>query len=374
MSATNAVRVLQLGSSIGLYGAERWILALVKALPRTQIESIVSILRVKSYKELVLCEQATRMGLETQVFDANSRISWKVIRQLRKFIRNEHIDILHTHGFKTDVFGLLAVLGTKCKIVTTTHGWTINPTPKIWIYEFINRLILPFFDAIIPVSQGLYDGIKCIPGVKSKAVLIEGGVDLDEIDSIQDLDKEILSWREDGFFVVGYIGRLVEGKGIATLLEAIVLSGNQKIRLAIVGDGVLRDRLKAYTASLAISDAVRFFGFRDDRICCLLGFDVFVLPSRSEGLPQCLMEAMAIGIPVIGTDIVGCRTLIHDRVTGLLFPVDDAASLADKLALLVSDMRLRIKIGHNGRALVRSSYTAERMAARYVDLYKSLMN
>ena len=86
------------------------------------------------------------------------------------------------------------------------------------------------------------------------------------------------------------------------------------------------------------------------------------------------MEAMAIGIPVIGTDIVGCRTLIHDRVTGLLFPVDDAASLADKLALLVSDMRLRIKIGHNGRALVRSSYTAERMAARYVDLYKSLMN
>ena len=118
------IRVLQLGSPTGLYGAERWILALVKHLDPDRIHSIVAAIKDDNDLEVPLCNEAAELNFETKIFHANGRFNLSAIRQLRQYIQSKDIDILHTHFYKTDLIGLLATLGTDCKIISTPHGWS----------------------------------------------------------------------------------------------------------------------------------------------------------------------------------------------------------------------------------------------------------
>ncbi len=106
--------------------------------------------------------------------------------------------------------------------------------------------------------------------------------------------------------MVGYIGRLIPAKGLVALLDAFALLDLPSKKLAIVGEGPQREELEAYAAAKGLRECVSFFGFRSDRLAFLKGFDVFVLPSRSEGIPRCLMEAMAASVAVLASDIPGC--------------------------------------------------------------------
>src|SRR5262249_36047937 len=140
-------------------------------------------------------------------------------------------------------------------------------------------------------------------------------------------------------------------------------------RLCIVGEGPLRKELEHLAEQLGEKDSVSFFGFRDDRICLLKGFDVFVLPSKLEGIPRCLLEAMAANVPVIATDIPGCAALVRHGKTGMLFHVDDQSDLADKLLLLLADSELRNLLTIAARGLVEREHSAKEMAKQYADLY-----
>jgi glycosyltransferase involved in cell wall biosynthesis len=223
------------------------------------------------------------------------------------------------------------------------------------------------------LSQELYDNIRNIHGVRRKVALIENAVDIDEIEDEALISREIVAWKNRGHSIIGYIGRLTEGKGISVLLKAFARLKLNSTRLAIVGDGEQLHELEQRVATLGIGDSVCFFGFRNDRFAFLRGFDVFVLPSRSEGTPRCLMEAMAVGVPVVATDIPGCRDLVEDNVTGLLFPVDDDESLADRLSVMLADSQLRDSVARGARALIKSRYSAEVMASRYAELYAGLV-
>lgn len=373
MSIANRIRVLQLGSPTGLYGAERWILALVKHLKTNVIESIVGVIKDAPGGESPLCAHAARMGLSTHVFRSHGKLSLSAIGQLRQFIHEQRIDILHTHGYKTDVLGILASRGTHCKLVSTPHGWSIKAGLKLQAYEWLDRSVLPMFDAVVPLSRATYDELTRIPGIARKLHMIQNGVDLSEIDAIAQPAVEVEQLKRDGYLVVGYIGQLIPRKGIDTLLKAFSRVALPKKRLCIVGEGSSRRDLEHFAGHLGISEEVIFFGFRSDRIALLNRFDAFVLPSYREGIPRCLMEAMALGVPVLATDIPGCRDLVEDNVTGLLFPVDDDESLADRLSVMLADSQLRDSVARGARALIRSRYTAEAMASRYAELYAGLV-
>ena len=131
---------------------------------------------------------------------------------------------------------------------------------------------------------------------------------------------------------------------------------------------------KTLVKSLNINDKVIFCGFKPDRLSFLKGFDVFVLPSRSEGTPRCLMEAMSAGIPVVASDIPGCRNLVDGKTTGLLFPPNNPKRLADSIKQLCSDTELRGKICHEGRAFIQNNFSATRMAQQYEYLFIDLFN
>ena len=364
--------VMQLGSPMGLYGAEHWILALIRHLDRAEVETIVSVIRDDPKLDAQLCEVAKREGFRTFIVEAPGRFNWAAVRQLRQFIVENKVDILHTHGYKMDIAGLLATRGTQCRVVATPHGWSVQAGLALRIYEGLDRAIFPFFDAVAPLSETLHDELLSVPGVKRKLQLIRNAVDISEIDAVDGLASQVAAWRAQGQFIVGYVGQLISRKGLPVLIEAFAKFRAPKKKLVLVGDGPQRAELEMQVAQLGLQDDVIFFGFRNDRLTFMKGFDLFALPSRLEGIPRCLMESMAARVPIVASDIPGCNDLIeHDR-TGLLFKLDDVAALTAAMERLL-DPAERERLRVNARQFVVAEYSAAAMARRYQDLFRKLL-
>jgi glycosyltransferase involved in cell wall biosynthesis len=146
-----------------------------------------------------------------------------------------------------------------------------------------------------------------------------------------------------------------------------------KWKAAIVGDGSQQVELEATSKKLGLMEKVHFFGYRENRLEFLKGFDCFVLPSRLEGIPRCLMEAMAAKVPVIASDIAGCRDLIQDGVSGMLFELESVQELKDCLSKAMSNPESIAEMAALARELIEQGYSADRMAREYEELYGLLM-
>ena len=367
------LKVMQLGSPTGLYGAERWILALVRHLDPEKVTSIVASIKDDPDLGVPLCREADKLGFQTKVFNSLGRINFSAVTALYRYLKKEKIDILHTHGYKQDMIGFLAARSAGCRILSTPHGWSRDAGFKLQCYEGLNRMIFPFFDAVAPLSVELFDALKKIPAMASRLAYIPNGVDTDEIDDCQCIAKEILKWRRNGNFVVGYIGQLIPRKGLGTLLSAAAgLDPELNFRIALVGEGPQRTELEKMALRLGISHKIRFFGFREDRIAFLKGFDCFVLPSSLEGIPRCLMEAMAAGIPVLSSNIPGARQLIGNDENGRLFQVDDVPGLQRLLEQAIGTPQENRSPVASAHELIHSQFSSAKMAERYTKLFYSM--
>ena len=366
------IKVLQLGSPTGLYGAERWILALIRNLDPQKVESIVGVIKDEPGLEAPLCSAAEKLGFQTITLNAYGKVSFSAITQLRRYIIKSKIDILHTHWYKTDIIGYLATRGTICKIISTPHGWSRNAGFKLQCYEFLDRMIFPLLDAVVPLSQDLHDNLKWIPFFKNKLHLIQNGVDTLEIEECKIVDSQIAEWKKQGFVIIGYIGQLIHRKGLDILFKAASrLNEDIQWKIILIGDGEQRDELETLAHNLKISDQVHFLGFKNNRLEFLNGFDVFVLPSRLEGIPRCLMESMGAGIPVIASNIPGCTDLIKHDVTGRLFSSENDTALANQLAYVSTNKKDIKKLSMNASLMITEKYSAKRMSQQYELLYAS---
>jgi glycosyltransferase involved in cell wall biosynthesis len=184
---------------------------------------------------------------------------------------------------------------------------------------------------------------------------------------------ELLALRASGKYILGYVGRLDAGKDIETLLRAMAGNQHPDWHAVLVGAGDHGSVLRALVAELGIEDRVTFTGYREDRMAFLKGFDVFVMPSRSEGIPRCLMEAMAAGIPIVASDIPGCRNLVDGSTTGLLFPVGDERALRDRVVELSESPDRRAAIVDVARRFIETKFSCVRMANEYESLYENLI-
>jgi len=370
----NPIRVLQLASPSGLYGAEHWILALIKHLDAQKIQSLVVTIKDAPEDSCTICEVANELGLPAFILNASGRFNiFSAISQLRKLIQEQRIDIIHTHGYKTDLIGLMAARSTGCKIVITPHGWTKNPGLKLGLYELLDKILFMFCDTVVPLSQGLYKSIGWNPFVQKKIILIANGVDLSEVKAASDIPEKIKRLKKNGKLILGCIGRLVPGKGLNILMLAMAGSSALHWHLIIIGAGPQESDLKELAKELGVDERVDFLGFRHDRLAFLKGFDIFILPSLSEGTPRCVMEAMAARIPVIASDIEGCRNLICHGETGVLFPAGDPNALAAAIHSFVQSPAKREQIIDNAFLFIIKNFSATRMAIEYESLFERLI-
>lgn len=370
MNVNKSINVLQLGGPAGLYGAERWILALVRNLNPDEIKSIIAVVEDDPGLPLALVKQADNKGFQTHVFKAHGKFNLDVVTQLRDYILQNDIHILHTHQYKQDLIGLMAVRGTSCKIISTPHGWSRDAGIKLQCYEILDRLVFPFFDAVVPLSPDLMAPLKNIPFLKSKLHLIENGVDTTEIEECKTIAPELQDLKQRGYFIIGYIGQLIHRKGLDILLKAASqLDSDLKWKIALVGDGPQRKDLTRLAKTLGIEEHVNYYGFRNNRLEFLNGYDVFVLPSRLEGIPRCLMEALVSKTPVISSDIPGSVELIRQDKTGHLFKKENIKDLSKAIMHIVEHSDHAVIIAEHGYNYVIQNYSSIRMAEDYQKLY-----
>ncbi len=309
------------------------------------------------------------------------KFGYKLFPQLARYIREQHIDIVHTHALRADLMGGLAVrLMRDRPILFASKGNTSYiPSQKGWLAR--NILYWPVMylpDKIITVSEAMRNQIIARLRLNPNRIMaLHTGIESDSFykPETRNACREKLGIAP-GDFVATYTGRLVTGKGLDDLLCAVhQLADLQKqCRVLIVGEGPLRDPLQKLAQELDVAPHVDFIGFRSDIPEILAATDVFVLPSLSEGLPQSVMEAMSAGKAIVSTSVGGVVELIEPETekTGILVPPRNPQALAEALGRLCDNQHLCEELGMNARAFVRRHFSTERMVRGYDKLYQHM--
>jgi glycosyltransferase involved in cell wall biosynthesis len=285
-----------------------------------------------------------------------------LIRLIRLF-RSEKFDVVHVHTPKGSFIGSLAAFITRIPVrFYTIHGFYFHPDMpdyKARFYRFFEFLTSRFVDHAFTVNrEDRAAAIRLGYYPEGRITYLGGGIDLSRfIPSERSSSRREEIRRSFGFTtgdrIVGFIGRLVKEKGLIELLEAYKSLKERipNLRLLIVGpmDPDKRDAISPSIASPLGVENVVFTGMRLDVPDMLSVMDVFVLPSYREGLPQSLMEASAMGVPVVTTNVRGCREAVEDGVTGIIVPVKDSSWLAEAIHTILTDPDLAMRMGEAGR-------------------------
>lgn len=368
------LRVLQFITPAGFYGAERWVLALANNINRDRVTCDLAVTRESPDQDLSVAEYYPRRDdQQVHYLDMRGRFDIRVVARLCEVIRSRKIDVIHTHGYKSDILGFLAAKRAGITCVSTPHGFSGSVGFKLATFIRIGTHMLRYFDQVVPLSEELMDDMKRFKVPEAKTVFVRNGVDLTEIDAALASLPRDKSDNTDSR-IVGFIGQMIPRKGIPDLLEAFDQLHQQlpDVRLQLLGDGSQRQALEQQAAVQGSVKAIEFLGFRSDRLALLSEFSLFVMTSSLEGIPRCMMEAMAVGIPVVAYDIPGVDQLVEHGKTGLLAPHGDKAALAAFCKQVLNDPGLAQMLSHNARKLVNDRYSAARMADEYEGLFRKL--
>jgi glycosyltransferase involved in cell wall biosynthesis len=295
-------------------------------------------------------------------------------------LSHENVTILQTHGARANVYGRVAGwLAGVPVVISTVHNsivdYEINWL-KRWVYSTVLRVTRPWVSRIICVSDAIRrDVVRDDPAAAGLAKTVYNGVDRQLFQNVRDRNKVR---RElgltDGPLLVT-VARLTEQKGHRDLIESLALLRDQwpQLQCVCVGDGELRQPLEALAAARGLSSMCRFVGSRDDVMEFYAAADVVVLPSHSEGFPFVILEALAMGKPVIATSVNGVPEVIEHMKTGLLVEVRDVAGLAGAIKSLLEHPERAMRLGNAGRAVVQAQFTVDRMVEKTVAVFDAAL-
>lgn len=299
----------------------------------------------------------------------------RTAKRLLQLCRQHRVAIWHGHDYKSDVLGLLLRRLWPMKLVTTAHGLGVL-SGKAPLYNKIDLLCLRWFDRVICVSEDLRD--LCIrKGVKpDRCVLIHNAIDTDQYTRREPVQaaKQRLGFATDRL-LVGAVGRLSDEKnflGLIRVFAALVRDGIDA-ELVIVGEGPERAKLEAARAAEGMRDRIHLPGYRSDVIDYYHAMDVFVLSSIREGLPNVLLEAMALEVPVVATAVAGVPGLVKHEHNGLLVEVGDLRALREALKRMLLDAQLRCRLAAAGRHTVTTDFTFSARMAKVRAVFDELL-
>jgi glycosyltransferase involved in cell wall biosynthesis len=368
------MRILQFITPAGFYGAERWVLALANNIDHDHVVCDLAVTRESDTQDLTVAEVYPEAAGQVHYLEMSGRFDVRVVQQLCNVIRERRIEVIHTHGYKSDILGLLAAKKTGIRCVSTPHGFSGKVNFKLATFIKIGTHMLRYFDAVAPLSEDLMSDMERMGVPVTKTRFIRNGVDLTEIDAVV---KELVPLEQTKpEKTIGYIGQMIPRKGLRDLISAFdaLYQENQNLTLQLLGDGSQRSQLEAQAAAQASSEAIEFLGFRSDRLELLLRFDLFVMTSSLEGIPRCIMEAMAVGVPVVAYDIPGVDQLVKHGETGMLAPLGDVNALEDCCHQVLTNPELARHLVANARALIDERFSAARMAREYEALFTQLVD
>ena len=294
----------------------------------------------------------------------------------RRRLREAGPDVLHLHLEYSTLVGAMAGLSLPGPRPILVASVANDPYRQGVFHRWAGRRLAPSVDLHITHSRGIHDSVLRAYAQRPRRVeCVSLGIDLGRFDRALASPERVADYRRDAARVVGTIGRLVPQKAIHVLLDATpaLLHADPATRVLVVGDGPLRGALEAQARRLGIAHAVEFAGYQEDVVSAYAAMDVFVLPSRDEGFGLVFLEAMAVGVPVIGTRVIGSEDAVEDGTTGLLVPYADAPALAQAVRRLFDDAELRCRLRDTAAERVRRSSSREQFAAQVEAVYRGLM-
>jgi glycosyltransferase involved in cell wall biosynthesis len=308
------------------------------------------------------------------------------LRELYTLFRTLRPDIVHTHNPKPGVYGRLAAAAARVPaVVNTVHGLYAQPADP-WLRRAVvyalERVAAGCSDAELVQNPEDLETLARLGVPRERLTLLGNGVDLQRYrpDAVSPHDVEQLRSSlgfEPGDVVVCSVGRLVWEKGYRELFTAAALlhTEDSAVRWVVVGpsDPSKSDQVDDVSVRQAERDGVRFLGFRDDMPLVYAASDLFVLASHREGFPRAAMEAAAMGLPVVATDVRGCRQVVDDGVTGLLVPVRDAPALAAAVRALAAAPGLRSDMSGSARAKARRQFDQAHVIDTTLSVYSRLL-
>ena len=385
------MKVMQLISSGGYYGAESVLVNLVAGLLALDCDVHVCVFENQQNPHMEVAHRVGALGAVVNSIPCHGRIDWNAIRSLRDHLRKETPSLLHTHGYKADIYGYLAAHGLPIVLLSTCHNWT-NASRALRLYGIVDKLVLRKFSQIVGVSSQVGAELQRAGIPSAKITIIDNGIPLTELRDAggsYDPDKRVERSRsshplgnstDDGVgrqmpLVIAMAARLVPQKGIHEFLcaAAKVLQTFPNTQFVIAGQGPSRSVYEVEAKELQIASHVDFVGHVQDMTTFYDSVDIFALPSYLEGLPMSLLEAMAAGKAIVTTNVGAIPNVILEGDTGLLVEPGEIDSLAEALCGLINDPGLRRKMGERARALVAKSYSSSGMTNHYLALYKSLV-
>jgi glycosyltransferase involved in cell wall biosynthesis len=287
---------------------------------------------------------------------------------VRLFVRLRP-DIVHLNSSKAGVLGRLAGAVARVPVrVFTAHGWAFKAATGAGanVYLWADRAVRPLTSTVVCVSETeLQAGIAAGVCVASRSIVIPNAVEVGPPRQRSRADGSALRLVS--------VGRLAEPKDFSTLVAALARLPAGTARLRILGAGPLRGTLEAQIANLGLDGSVELVGEVADVRPFLYESDVFVLSSRSEGMPISVLEAMAAGLPVIASDTGGLREVVVEGETGFLVPPGDPRELAARLASLAGDPGFLERLGDAGHRRAQERFSLPHWRERHLELYRSLL-
>jgi glycosyltransferase involved in cell wall biosynthesis len=300
---------------------------------------------------------------------------WRVITESLAVCKREKVAVWHGHDYKTNALGLLLKRFWPMRMVTTVHGW-VHHTTKAKIYYRVDQKCLPRYERVLCVSEDLLEVSRQCGVPEQNLVLLENGIDADDYRRTRPpaAAKSALGFRPDRF-LIGAVGRLEDEKGFDILLHSIaeLVRGGDNVHLVIVGEGGARASLERLTTELRLADRVTLPGWRTDVRAYFEAMDAFALSSYREGLPNVVLEAMALEVPVVATRVNGVPRLVQDGRTGLLVEAGDSEGLAVALKALIHNEGLRDLFRIAGRRTVEGRYSFRARMQKLKQIYDELL-
>lgn len=370
-----SIVLAELAGSAAYGGGERYLELLFDRLDRARYRTLLI-----SPEPGPFVGRMKERGVETHLVHLAPLFNPLALWRLTRLLARERVTILQTHGARANFYGRIAGrLAGVPVIISTVHNSLKDYEVRVftrWLYATALRLTLSLVHRIICVSDSnRRDLIDECPTAAARIQTVYNGVDLSAFPSRPNRKKV----REELGIVPGpvlvMIARLTEAKGHRYLLQALprLLETWPRLCCVFAGDGELRDQLHRLAVELAVERSCRFVGVREDIVDIMAAADVVVLPSLSEGFPFVLLEALAMGCPVVASRVNGIPELIENRKTGLLVPARDPQALATAIREVLNDPTAASKMGAEGQAVVRERFTVDRMVANTTAIFDAAM-
>jgi glycosyltransferase involved in cell wall biosynthesis len=359
-----------------LGGGQAIVLALARHLDKDRFE-----ISVCARGGGPLEEEVRKAGLSFTPAPFGGKYSFGLTGTIAGILRREKPDIVHTHGGVAGLYGRMAARKAGIPaVVHTIHGIHYRHYRNLLlraVYTDLERYCSKFTDAVVFVSEAdMAAGRRLRLAKPGKLRLVRNGVDVSILQS-EAFARRVAELRRGtgwGSPVVGTIARLHRQKGIVHLLRAAetILAGRPEGKIVVAGGGELEAPLRREAAALGLDRRFVLLGERADAREIMALFDVFVLPSLWEGLPLVLIEAAALGKPIVATDVEGSREILRDGETGRLVPPGDPAALAAAVRRLLDDPALAARLGARARETIPGRFTIEKMISGYDEIYLSM--